>query len=146
MKDISQLECIFHLTSVLPHSLDDNLYIIIMVDNFVDYRAAIIYLSSQSSDSFNFTFLYLLYIIYGYYYIKEWLIILFMILMVLVLLNIEVQSISKWWNHSTISFLLFLFIIPISSFIILWSDYSSIYLCIIYLKSTSDSWIVMPYF
>ena len=70
--NISQLECIFHLISVLSHSLDDNLYIIIMVDNYVDYRAIIIYISSQSSDFFNFTFLYLSYIIYGAYYIIEW--------------------------------------------------------------------------
>ncbi len=56
--DISQLVCIFHSISVLPHSLDDNLDIDIMVDNHVDYRATIIYLISQSSDVFNLTFLF----------------------------------------------------------------------------------------
>ena len=86
--DTSQLECIFHLISVLSHSLYDNLDIIIMIDNYVDHRAIIIYISSQSSDVVNFTFLYLLYIIYGDYYIIEWLMILFMILMVLFLFKI----------------------------------------------------------
>ena len=69
--DISQLVCIFHSISVLSHSLDDNLDIDIMVDNYVDYRATIIYLSSQSSDLFNLTFLYLLSTIYRDYYIIE---------------------------------------------------------------------------
>ena len=44
--DTSQVECIFHLISVLSYSLDDNLYIIIMIDNYVNYRATIIYISS----------------------------------------------------------------------------------------------------
>ena len=69
--NISQLECIFHSISVLSHSLDDNLYTIIMADNYVDYRVAIIYISSQSSDFFNLTFLYLISTIYGDYYIIE---------------------------------------------------------------------------
>ena len=56
--DISQLVCIFHLISELSHSLDDNIYTDIMVDNHVDYRATIIYLISQSSDVFNLTFLF----------------------------------------------------------------------------------------
>ena len=55
--NISQLECIFHSISVLSHSLDDNLDIDIMVDNHVDYRATIIYISSQSSAFFNLDFL-----------------------------------------------------------------------------------------
>ena len=64
---------------------------------------------------------------------------------------IDKQTIIKRWNpstisFSTISFLLFLFIIPISSFIILWSDYSSTYLFIIYLKNASDSWIAVYFF
>ena len=46
-----------HLISVLSHSLDDNLDIDIMVDHYMDYRAKIIYISFQSSDSFNLAFL-----------------------------------------------------------------------------------------
>ena len=93
--NISQLVCIFHLISVLSHSLDDNLDIIIMVDNHVDYRATITYLSSQSSYSFNLAFLYLIYYLWRLVYNRMINNLVYDIIGSVSFHNIDEQAISK---------------------------------------------------